>query len=141
MLTGSFAFAVVTEANIEDAQTQDRVLDCITVASKELYSNDIKVPPRSELFLELGDDQLSCNYYFVDHIGKVLFWLEDLPTELLDIPPAASASHVGEYQLCQHCTTSHTSDRNGTGAAVLGTRRIFPDASRTPRTTIFSNDK
>ena len=102
MLTGEFAFDIVTEANIEDAPTQGRILDCITQAGKELYCHDIKVPPRCELFLELGDDYMSCNYYFVDHIGKVLFWLEDICTDVLDIPPAVSPSHLGTFRPCRH---------------------------------------
>lgn len=99
VLTGEFDFAVVTEANVEDEQTKGRILDCVQVVSKELQSHSIKVPPRSELFLELGDDRVTCNYYFVDHIGKALFWLEDICTELLDIPPAMSYSHLGTPHL------------------------------------------
>jgi hypothetical protein len=94
VLTGEFAFDVVTEAHIEEIQIQGRILDCMKVVNKELDCHDIKLPPRCELFLELQADNVSCNYYFVDHIGKGLFWLEDVCTELLNIPPAASASHI-----------------------------------------------
>lgn len=98
MLTGGFEFAVVTESNVEDVQTEARILDCVNVANKELQSHDIKVPPRCELFLELGTDYATCNYYFVDHIAKGLFWLEDLGTELLDIPASMSSSHLGAFR-------------------------------------------
>ena len=98
LLAEQFAFDVVTEANIEDIQTQDRILDCITTANKELYYRNIKLPPRCELFLELSADHITCNYYFVDHIGRGLFWLQDACTELLNILPAASASHIGAFR-------------------------------------------
>ncbi|KAG6377423.1 hypothetical protein JVT61DRAFT_15226 [Boletus reticuloceps] len=94
VLSGEFAFAIITEANMEDAQTQDRILDGITVANTQLYYHGIKIPPRCELFLELGHDQVTLNYYFVDYIERELFWLEDLCTESLNIPPAASSSHL-----------------------------------------------
>ncbi|KAG8216880.1 hypothetical protein J3R82DRAFT_7147 [Butyriboletus roseoflavus] len=94
VLTGEFDFAVVTEANVEDERTKGRILDCVRVVTKELQSHSIKVHPRCELFLELGDNDMTCNYYFVDHVGKELFWLEDIGTELLDIPAAMSSSHL-----------------------------------------------
>lgn len=102
VLFSKFEFAVVTEANMRDLPTQGRILDCVRVANKELQLHDIKVPSQCELFLELGDDQLSCNYYFVDHIGKCLFWLDDMATECLDIPAAMSSSHLGEFTPSRH---------------------------------------
>jgi hypothetical protein len=139
VLTGEFAFDVVTEANIEDIQTQGRILDCVAVANKELDCQDIKLPLRCELFLELRADHASCNYYFVDHIGKGLFWLEDVCTEWFDIPPAASASHIGAFRPCRRVRYVSYPDRNKARATLLGARRILPDASRVPRTAIFSN--
>ncbi|KAF9225806.1 hypothetical protein BS17DRAFT_777724 [Gyrodon lividus] len=87
-------FAVVTEANLDDAETQGQIFDCLKLVKKELQCHKIRVPPRCELFLELGDDHTLCNYYFVDHAAKGLFWLEDLGTDLLDIPAAMSPSHL-----------------------------------------------
>ncbi|KAG8216888.1 hypothetical protein J3R82DRAFT_7157 [Butyriboletus roseoflavus] len=89
-----FDFVVATEANVEDERTTGRILDCVKAVTKELQSHSIKVPPRCELFLELGDNDMTCNYYFVDHVGKALFWLEDIGTEMLDIPAVMSSSHL-----------------------------------------------
>ncbi|KIJ11744.1 hypothetical protein PAXINDRAFT_15450 [Paxillus involutus ATCC 200175] len=87
-------FAVVTEANLEDAETEQAILGYVKLVQKELQCHDIKVPPRCELFLELEDDRTQCNYYFVDHAAKGLFWLEELGTESLDISAAMSPSHL-----------------------------------------------
>ncbi|KIL00338.1 hypothetical protein PAXRUDRAFT_821795 [Paxillus rubicundulus Ve08.2h10] len=87
-------FAVVTEANLEDAEAEQSILDYVKLVQKELQYHHIKVPPRSELFLELGDDRTQCNYYFVDHAAKKLFWLEELTTESLDISAAMSHPHL-----------------------------------------------
>lgn len=95
VLTGEFEFAVVTAATIEDVQTEGQILDYAKLATKELQYRGITVPLGCELVLELGDDYISCNYYFVDHVAKRLFWLTDVQTESFDIPPAKSPSHLG----------------------------------------------
>ncbi|KAF9236650.1 hypothetical protein BU15DRAFT_76749 [Melanogaster broomeanus] len=87
-------FPVVTEANLEEVETEAQILESLSVVKKELHCHDIKVPLRCELFLELDEDRSVCNYYFVDHDSKALFWLEDICTELLDIPAATSPSHL-----------------------------------------------
>ncbi|KAF9225812.1 hypothetical protein BS17DRAFT_794694 [Gyrodon lividus] len=88
-------FAIVTEANLEDPETEGQFISCLELVKKELQYHNIKLPPRCELFLELRDDRTLCNYYFVDHAAKGLFWIEDLGTDLLDISAAMSPSHLG----------------------------------------------
>ncbi|KAF9236647.1 hypothetical protein BU15DRAFT_76747 [Melanogaster broomeanus] len=90
----SETFPVVTEANLEEVEIEAQILDSLSVVTKELQCHDIKVPPRCELFLELDEDRSVCNYYFVDHDSEGLFWLEDMCTELLNIPAAMSPSHL-----------------------------------------------
>ncbi|KAF9236646.1 hypothetical protein BU15DRAFT_76746 [Melanogaster broomeanus] len=87
-------FPVVTEANLEEVETEARILDSLRVVKRELQCQDIKVPPRCELFLELDEDRSVCHYYFADHVSKGLFWLEDMSTELLNTPTAMSPSHL-----------------------------------------------
>lgn len=94
-LTEAFEFTVVTAANIGATQTERQILDYAKLARKELQYRDFRIPTGSELVLELADDGLSCNYYFVDHASKTLFWLTDVETESLGIPPAVSLSHLG----------------------------------------------
>ena len=95
VFNGESNFVVVTEADIDDMPTERRIFACLNAVNKELRHHDIKIPPRCELFLELGEDHTFCNYYFVDHISRGLFWLENQCTELLDIPAAMSPSHLG----------------------------------------------
>ncbi|KAF9242856.1 hypothetical protein BU15DRAFT_72507 [Melanogaster broomeanus] len=87
-------FSVVTEASPEEVETKTQILDSLRIIKSELRHHDIKVPPRCELFLQLEEDRSVCNYYFVDHVSKGLFWLEDMGTELLDLPSAVSPSHL-----------------------------------------------
>ena len=139
VFNGESNFVVVTEADIDDMPTERRIFACLNAVNKELQHHDIKIPPRCELFLELGEDHTFCNYYFVDHIGRGLFWLEDLGTESLEIPAAMSHSHLGRCCSCRHTRHVSFSDREGAGATILGARRVFPDASQAPRAEILSN--
>lgn len=107
VLNNEAGFLALTEADINDIQTEERILDCLEGANHELQCHNIKLPSRCELFLELGKDQLSCSYYFVDHLGRRLFWLEDISTELLEIPSVMSSSHLGAFCCYQILTTSH----------------------------------
>jgi hypothetical protein len=52
------------------------------------------MPNTVELFLQLDEESNSCEYYFVDHASRTEFWFEPLPTNLLDLPPAVSPSHL-----------------------------------------------
>lgn len=92
-------FAIVTEVDMDDIQTEGRILACLKEVKKELQYHNISVPPRCELFLELEGDHLSCNYYFVDHDGKGLFWLEEMSPEILEIPTEISPSYLGMFYL------------------------------------------
>ncbi|KIJ57744.1 hypothetical protein HYDPIDRAFT_190989, partial [Hydnomerulius pinastri MD-312] len=85
---------VVTEANVNDPGTARRVLDWLELVEAQLKEHDITIPPSCELFLELAEDQPCCNYYFVDHTARALFWLEDVATDLLDVPAVVSRSHL-----------------------------------------------
>ncbi|KIJ61625.1 hypothetical protein HYDPIDRAFT_96268 [Hydnomerulius pinastri MD-312] len=88
-------FEVVTEANVENPGIGRRILDWLELVEAQLKEHDIAVPQACELFLELDEvQQHSCNYYFVDHTSRALFWLEDLGTDLLDISAATSRSHL-----------------------------------------------
>ncbi|KIJ09755.1 hypothetical protein PAXINDRAFT_182107, partial [Paxillus involutus ATCC 200175] len=87
-------FPIVTRANLEDAETERGILDYLKLVQGGLERHSIKVPPRCELFLELEGDHTPCNYYFVDHAAKGLFWLEDMSTESLHIQEAMSPSHL-----------------------------------------------
>ena len=51
----------------------------------------------TELFLQLeGND---CNYYFVDHGVRTLFWLDAYDTSDLGILPVVSSSHLSKPDL------------------------------------------
>ena len=103
--TEGFDFTVITAANMEDMHTEEQILDYVKLANKELQRRGITIPPQCELVLELAGDQNSCNYYFVDHAAKRLFWLTDVHAELLGMPQAKSQSHLGTVHHTRRATT------------------------------------
>ena len=48
----------------------------------------------TELFLQLAGND--CNYYFVDHSVRTLFWLDAYDTSDLGILPVVSSSHLSK---------------------------------------------
>lgn len=94
VLTGEFHFTVVTAANIEDVHTEKRILGYAKLASSEAELSGVTIPPECELVLSPRAPH-ECDYYFVDHVANTLFWLTDVRSELLNIPPARSLSNLG----------------------------------------------
>jgi hypothetical protein len=51
----------------------------------------IHLPESSHLFLEIDQDLCTCNYYFVDHVLRTVFWLHTLDILGIGCP---RSSHV-----------------------------------------------
>ncbi|KAG2136726.1 hypothetical protein DEU56DRAFT_805603 [Suillus clintonianus] len=90
------SYDVVTEANVCRQETEHRVTGCLKYIDDTIFQQQITVPPKSELFIELDLDEsiFSCAYYFVDHDTHRIFWLEHISTEALDIGTIVSSSHL-----------------------------------------------
>ncbi|KAG2139477.1 hypothetical protein BD769DRAFT_1431984 [Suillus cothurnatus] len=87
-------YDVVTEANIHRQETEDRVSGCLKSIDDRILQQQIKVPPSSELYIELDESPFACAYYFVNHDTRRIFWLEQTSTELLDMGTIVSDSHL-----------------------------------------------
>jgi hypothetical protein len=86
---------VVTEEHLYRSVTLERVLHWTNEAASAIERLGIPASDNIELYLELNDaDESSCFYYFVDHATHSTFWLEPIPTDLLEIPPVVSTSHL-----------------------------------------------
>ncbi|KAH9947504.1 hypothetical protein B0H21DRAFT_738308 [Amylocystis lapponica] len=85
---------IVTEAYMYSRAVQEKIVHWTGVINELLFERHISLPDTAELFVELDDATESCLYYFVDHAAQTEFWLEELSTEFLDLPPAISESHL-----------------------------------------------
>lgn len=62
----------------------------------EWRSAEQQIPIRddAEIFLEPDAESDSCRYYMVDYPSRVVFWLEELDTDVLDLPATVTDSHL-----------------------------------------------
>ena len=58
----------------------------------------------AELFLEPDAESDSCRYYVVDYPNRVVFWLEEVATDVLDLPATVTDTHL-RFVLEEHYWT------------------------------------
>ncbi|VDC07559.1 unnamed protein product [Peniophora sp. CBMAI 1063] len=83
----------ITDADMKDsatAQYVDAYAGVILARAKEL---DLTFGPRIELFIEVDDHDV-CRYYFADHTGRTLFWLDGDPLALLGLSSVCKRMHL-----------------------------------------------
>ena len=54
----------------------------------------IHLPETSHLFLEIQQHSCACNYYFVDHALRTVFWLNTLDVIGIGSPPSPSIGYL-----------------------------------------------
>ncbi|KAJ8082846.1 hypothetical protein PM082_008703 [Marasmius tenuissimus] len=85
---------IVTEADLYEPQTLAQVLYWSKHIEMLVEEKEMPLSEHIELFILIEDD--GCSYYFVDHLIRTQFWLEEYETSDLGIPEVASASHLRE---------------------------------------------
>lgn len=106
---------------------QRKVLEVAEIVDDTLASHKAALSDAVEFFMTLEDDDQTCAYYLVDHRLRVEFWLENVDTDDLDLPPSASEEHL---RMCL-CSSSRrlrmliSLHRSGFGGALLEPRGIF----------------
>ncbi|KZS96303.1 hypothetical protein SISNIDRAFT_450972 [Sistotremastrum niveocremeum HHB9708] len=85
---------IVTEANLRIPAHVGSITFWANQVHSLVAAHGIELQESTELMLELDEDGLSCRYYFVDHVHRVEFWIDDTNTEELDIPPVTSTGHL-----------------------------------------------
>ncbi|KAJ7138527.1 hypothetical protein C8R43DRAFT_955377 [Mycena crocata] len=94
---------VVTEANLYRPETLNKVTRWIKHI-EDLVAD--KISPTSdqvELFIKIEDED--CAYYFVDNTTRAQFWIENVDTDDLGLPPVVSLSQLNI--LCEELYWSH----------------------------------
>jgi hypothetical protein len=59
-----------------------------------IAQRNISLSDEVELYLRLDEPSGACSYYIIDHASRTQFWIDPMPTELLDLPPVVSTSHL-----------------------------------------------
>jgi hypothetical protein len=86
---------IVTEEHLYNPEILERVLHWTQEIDRAIRRSGIPLSDNFELSLALdANDESSCLYYFVDHSTRSTFWLEPIPTTLLQMSPVVSTSHL-----------------------------------------------
>ncbi|EPT00615.1 hypothetical protein FOMPIDRAFT_1023728 [Fomitopsis schrenkii] len=85
---------VVTEADLYSRETQECVARWIKEIEWRSAEQQIPIRDDAEIFLEPDAESDSCRYYMVDYPSRVVFWLEELDTDVLDLPATVTDSHL-----------------------------------------------
>ncbi|KAH9171298.1 hypothetical protein EDB89DRAFT_1117130 [Lactarius sanguifluus] len=84
---------IVTEAHIVGPGVTDRLDAWLAIICNIITERDIHLPETSHLFLEIHRDLCACNYYFVDHSLRTVFWLHTLDINGIGLRPL-SGGHL-----------------------------------------------
>ncbi|KAJ6541114.1 hypothetical protein B0H10DRAFT_1855449 [Mycena sp. CBHHK59/15] len=96
-------FRVVTEAYLYRPETLAKVTHWIRRIEDIVVDKQIPIADQIELFIKIEDED--CAYYFVDHATCAQFWIEDIDTDELGLPPVVSVSQLNI--ICEELYWSH----------------------------------
>lgn len=133
---------VVTEGYLHDPEVPERISHWTSEVLKSIDGLGIALTGSIELYLELDDDdKYSCLYYLINHSTQSIFWLESMPTTLLDISPIVSTSHLKlalEELYWNHVEYFPTHPRTSTVRAVDTLISVFTHAQADCMTSEYS---
>ena len=87
-------FTVITEARVMEPKVPDKLNACLSIICDAITKKHMSLLETSHLFLEIDRDIGACNYYFVDHVLRTVFWLHTLNKISVGRSLAMSNSHL-----------------------------------------------
>jgi len=88
---------IVTGSYLYNPETAENISAWVRELEEWASKKGFVFTDHTELFLQLdGND---CNYYFVDHGVRMLFWLDAYDTSELGISPVVSSLHLSKPDL------------------------------------------
>lgn len=88
---------IVTEARIAEPGVSDRLNAWLAVISGMITEERVHLLESSHLFLEIRQNSNTCNYYFVDHNLRTIFWLHAPDTISVGLLDSYSSDHLGMF--------------------------------------------
>lgn len=92
---------IVTDAPMHKRDVYEKVLASTEMIQDFAERLDFKWPKNSELYVRPQEGNDGCAYYIVDHDYQTELWLQDMDTQVLDIPDASSMDHL-RFALQEH---------------------------------------
>ena len=85
---------MVTEARVTEPGVSDKLNACLAIICDAITEKHMSLLETSHLFLEIDRDKDVCNYYFVDHVLRTVFWLHTLNAISDGLSLAMSNGHL-----------------------------------------------
>ncbi|KAH9074249.1 hypothetical protein EDB83DRAFT_2516015 [Lactarius deliciosus] len=92
--TAPLGITIITEAHIVGPGVSDQLNAWVAIICNVITENHIHLPETSHLFLEIHQNLYACNYYFVDHALRTVFWLHTLDINGTGPPRFFSGGHL-----------------------------------------------
>ncbi|KAH9163335.1 hypothetical protein EDB89DRAFT_1860023, partial [Lactarius sanguifluus] len=89
---------LVTEAHISEPGVSDQLYAWLAVICDVTTEEHVTLPEHPYLFLEIHQDTGTCDYYFVHHDLRTIFWVHAFDTISVGLPHSFSSSHL-QYAL------------------------------------------
>lgn len=117
---------VVTEAYLYRPEIMDRVTLWVEKIEAMLVDRNLPMNEQMELFVKIeGED---CAYYFVDHATRTQFWLEELNTFDLGLPPVVSPTQLSQQHFIMALAFCSSYSRRHLRRTIPEPRQALPDA-------------
>ena len=86
---------LVTDAQMHNPLAQSKMAKVVDCFQEILQKIPVALPSDYEVYL-LPEGQDRCGYYFIDHVNQVQFWIENVESSDLGLPPATSLYHLSK---------------------------------------------
>ncbi|KAF7361077.1 hypothetical protein MSAN_01138700 [Mycena sanguinolenta] len=104
---------VFTDANLFDAASLALITHSLRIVNDFFRAHNVDLSPGVDLVLDectYSDGSKGCQYYFVNHVGRCVFWMDNGESEMFpvtaELKGMKSASHIRhelEAQYWLHC--------------------------------------
>jgi hypothetical protein len=85
---------IITEAYLYNNETMEKIEYAVKWMEDLISQRNVTLSDNVELFLHIDESSDAISYYFIDHLSRTQFWLDQMPTQVLNLPPVVSNSHL-----------------------------------------------
>jgi len=91
-ITGSLC--IVTDVSLRNENICEKLKTAVSRIFSLVEAIEFKLPKDCELYIHVKEESVACSYYFIDHTSRTEFWLQNIDSSALWMPPLASVGHL-----------------------------------------------
>jgi hypothetical protein len=94
--TAEDGISIVTEAHVTDPGVAEQLEASLAMLRALAADENVQLPARTDLFLEIDQDTKTCSYWFADHGNRTIIWLHPVDTDAVGLLDSHSNPHLRE---------------------------------------------